>query len=258
MLSALVTGASRGVGRGVASELAAQGFRVFATGRSIAAANLPPSVVRINCDHRLDSDTERLFQQIGESGHVLDVVVNSAWGGYEKMVENGQFTWNVPFWQQPIHRWSSMMDAGVRAAFFTSAYAAKQMAAQGRGLIVNISFWAAQKYIGNSIYGLAKAATDKMSSDMAHELRPSGVAVLSLYPGLVRTEAVLEAARGGWLDISNSESAEFIGKVIAALSRDSKLMERSGQALVAAEVAQELGIVDIDGRRPIPLTLASA
>lgn len=231
---------------------------MFATGRSIAAANLPPSVVRFNCDHRLDSDTERLFQQIGESGHVLDVVVNSAWGGYEQMVEDGQFTWNLPFWQQPIHRWSSMMDAGVRAAFFTSAYAAKQMAAQGRGLIVNISFWAAQKYFGNSIYGIAKAATDKMSSDMAHELRQSGVAVLSLYPGLVRTEAVLEAARGGWLDISNSESPEFIGKVIAALSLDSKLMERSGKVLVAAEVAQELGIVDIDGRRPIPLTLASA
>jgi dehydrogenase/reductase SDR family member 1 len=258
MLSALVTGASRGVGRGVAAELAAQGFFVFATGRSIAAANLPPSVVRIACDHRLDSDTERLFQQIGESGHGLDVVVNSAWGGYEKMVENGQFTWNLPFWQQPIHRWSSMMDAGLRAAFFTSAHAAKQMAAQGRGLIVNVSFWAAQKYIGNSIYGIAKAATDKMSSDMAYELRQSGVAVLSLYPGLVRTEAVLEAGRGGWLDISNSESPEFIGKVIAALSHDSKLMERSGQVLVAAEVAQEFGIVDIDGRRPIPLTLASA
>jgi len=131
------------------------------------------------------------------------------------------------------------------------------MAARRRGFIVNISFWAAQKYIGNSIYGIAKAATNKMSSDLAHELRQSGVAVLSLYPGLVRTEAVMEAARGGWLDISNSESPEFIGKVIAALSRDSKLMERSGQVLVAAEVAQELGIVDIDGRQPIPLTLAS-
>jgi NAD(P)-dependent dehydrogenase (short-subunit alcohol dehydrogenase family) len=173
------------------------------------------------------------------------------------MVEDGQFTWNLPFWEQPIHRWTSMMDAGVRAAFFTSAHAAKQMAARRRGFIVNISFWAAQKYIGNSIYGIAKAATNKMSSDLAHELRQSGVAVLSLYPGLVRTEAVMEAARGGWLDISNSESPEFIGKVIAALSRDSKLMERSGQVLVAAEVAQELGIVDIDGRQPIPLTLAS-
>jgi NAD(P)-dependent dehydrogenase (short-subunit alcohol dehydrogenase family) len=122
---------------------------------------------------------------------------------------------------------------------------------------VNISFWAAQKYLGNSIYGIAKAAMDKMSSDMAHELRQSGVAVVSLYPGLVRTEAVMEAARGGWLDISNSESPEFTGKVIAALSRDSMLMERSGQVLVAAEIARELGILDVDGRQPIPLTLTS-
>ena len=87
------------------------------------------------------------------------------------------------------------MDAGVRAAFFASAHAAEMMVAQGRGLIVNISFWAAQKYVGNAIYGISKAATDKMSADIAHELRPSGVAVISLYPGLVRTEAVMEAAR---------------------------------------------------------------
>jgi dehydrogenase/reductase SDR family member 1 len=257
MPSALVTGGSRGVGRGVASELAEQGFTVFATGRSIAAADLPASVVRVECDHRLDSDTERVFRRIGESGGGLDVLVNSAWGGYEKMVEDGQFTWGVPFWQQPVHRWSSMMDAGVRAAFMTSAHAARLMAPRRRGLIVNISFWAAQKYIGNAIYGVSKAATDKMSSDMAHELRPSGVAVVSLYPGLVRTESVMEAAKAGWLDISNSESPEFIGKVVAAMYRDVKLMERSGQVLVAAEVAREFGIRDIDGSQPTPLTPGS-
>jgi NAD(P)-dependent dehydrogenase (short-subunit alcohol dehydrogenase family) len=150
-----------------------------------------------------------------------------------------------------------MMDAGVRAAFFASAHAAKPMTARCSGLIVNISFWAAQKYVGNSIYGISKAATDKMSSDMAYELRQYGVAVISLYPGLVRTEAVMEAAKGGWLDVSNSESPEFIGKVISALTRDPKLMERSGRALVAAEIALEFGLVDTDGRQPTPLTLAS-
>jgi len=150
-----------------------------------------------------------------------------------------------------------MMDAGVRAAFFTSAQAAQMMVARRRGLIVNISFWAAQKYVGNAIYGIAKAATDKMSSDMAHELRASGVAVVSLYPGLVRTESVMEAAHGGWLDISNSESPEFIGRVIAGLNGDPRLMERSGQVVVAAQLAQELNVRDIDGRQPVPLTLAS-
>ena len=149
------------------------------------------------------------------------------------------------------------MDTVLRSAFFVSARAAEMMVARGRGLIVNISFWAAQKYVGNTIYGISKAATDKMSSDMAHELRPSGVAVVSLYPGLVRTESVMEAARGGWLDISNSESPEFIGRVIAALSGDPQLMGRSGRVVVAAELARELGVRDVDGRQPVPLTLAS-
>jgi dehydrogenase/reductase SDR family member 1 len=254
---ALVTGASRGVGRGTAIGLAAAGFTVVATGRSIESADLPPSVRRIQCDHCLDTDTARVFERVAEFGEGLDILVNSAWGGYERMVENGQFNWGLPFWQQPAHRWTSMMDAGVRAAFFNSAKAAPMMIARRRGLIVNISFWAAQKYVGNSIYGIAKAATDKMSSDMAHELRASGVAVVSLYPGLVRTESVMEAARGGWLDISNSESPEFIGRVIAALNGDPRLMEKSGQVVVAAQLAQELNVRDIDGRQPIPLTLAS-
>ena len=109
--------------------------------------------------------------------------------------------------------------------------------------------------MGNSIYGISKAATDKMSTDMAHELRPHGVAVVSLYPGLVRTEAVMAAARGGWLNVSNSESPEFIGRVIAALSCDPHLMERSGQVVVAAELAKELNVFDTDGKQPIPLTL---
>src|ERR1035438_7513970 len=94
-----------------------------------------------------------------------------------------------------------------------------------------------------------------MSADMAHELKSHGVAVVSLYPGLVRTESVLLAAQGGWLDLSNSESPEFIGRVIHALVQDPALMERSGKVLVAAEVAAEFGISDVDGRKPTPLAL---
>jgi dehydrogenase/reductase SDR family protein 1 len=254
MPTALVTGASRGVGRGVAIGLASQGFTVFATGRSIESADLPPAVVRIQCDHDRDADTARAFEQVAEAGHRLDVLVNSAWGGYERMVENGQFTWGLPFWQQPSHRWHSMMDTGLRSAFFASAMAAKMMVPQRRGLIVNISFWSAQKYIGNTIYGTAKAATDKMSSDMAHELRPHGVTVVPLYPGLVRTEAVIAAAQAGWLDLSDSESPEFIGKVIAALHADPRLLERSGAVAIAAQLAIDFGVVDADGKQPVPLT----
>jgi len=252
---ALVTGASRGVGRGVAISLAGAGFKVFGTGRTIATADLPDTVVRIPCDHLRDRDTADAFARIASEAGGIDVLVNSAWGGYEKMIENGSFTWPSPFWEQPNHRWTSMMDAGVRAAFVSASHAARMMTPRRRGLIVNISFWAAQKHVGNVIYGVAKAATDKMMSDMAHELRPHNVAVVSLYPGLVRTEAVLLAANGGWLDLSNSESPEFTGRVVVALSGDAKLMERTGKVLLAAAIASEYGIEDVAGRKPRPLTL---
>ncbi len=251
---ALVTGASRGVGKGTATALAARGYTVFATGRTIMNAVLPPAVIRIPCDHLDDEQTASVFQQIATHGQGLDLLVNSAWGGYEQMVEAGTFTWGVPFWQQPAHRWQSMIDAGLRAAFIASAHAAKLMIEQRNGFIVNISFWAAQKYVGNTIYGISKAATDKMTADMAHELRPHNVHVLSLYPGLVRTEAVMAAA--AWLDLSNSESPEFIGHVIAALHADPLLPARSGQVMIAAQAAMALNVSDIEGTRPRPLTPA--
>src|ERR1051326_2371597 len=255
---AVVTGASRGVGRGVAVALAQAGYRVFATGRSIETAELPQSIVRIRCDHLRDEETAAAFGRIAAEGGPPDLLVNSAWGGYERMVENGAFTWMLPFWEQPLHRWTSMLDSGVRAAFVSGSHAARLMAPRRSGLIVNIGFWAAQKYLGNTIYGVAKAANDKMTADMAHELRPHGVAVISLYPGLVRTEAVMLAASAGWLDLSNSESPEFIGLVIAALARHPALMESSGKVLVAAAVAEQLGIRDIDGKQPRPLTIDTA
>jgi NAD(P)-dependent dehydrogenase (short-subunit alcohol dehydrogenase family) len=167
------------------------------------------------------------------------------------MVEDGRFTWALPFWEQPRWRWDAMISAGVRAAFVASQLAAARMVATKRGLIVNISVWAAQKYIGNALYGVAKAATDKLTADTAHELRAHGVSVVSLYPGLVRTEAVLAA---GVFDLSNSESPQFIGRVIAALAADPNVAQRSGQVLVAAAVAREYGVTDVDGRSPRPLT----
>ncbi len=255
---ALVTGASRGVGKGIAASLANNGFRVFATGRTIGNADLPDTIVRVPCDHTHDDESARVFQKIAAEADGLDVLVNSAWGGYERMTEDGVFTWTLPFWQQPHHRWASMIDAGLRAAFINSSLAARMMVPRRRGLILNLSYWASRKHIGNVIYGVAKAATDKMTSDMAEELRPHGVAALSLYPGLVRTEAVIMAAQAGWLNLSNSESPEFAGRVIAALLEDGALMERSGKVLVAAALATEFGITDVDGRQPQPLTLAEA
>jgi NAD(P)-dependent dehydrogenase (short-subunit alcohol dehydrogenase family) len=123
-----------------------------------------------------------------------------------------------------------------------------------RGLIVNISFWAGQFYDGNAIYGMAKAAADKMAADFAHDLRPHHVAAVALYPGLVRTEAVMQNAE--YFDLSNSESPQFIGHVISGLWRDPALVSKSGKVLVAAELGQEYDIADINGYKPVPLTAA--
>jgi NAD(P)-dependent dehydrogenase (short-subunit alcohol dehydrogenase family) len=145
-----------------------------------------------------------------------------------------------------------MITAGVRAAFVASQLAARLMVPARRGLIVNISHWAAQKRIGNTLYGIAKGATDKLTNDAAIELRPHGVSMVSLYPGLVRTEAVLGA---GVFDLSNSESPEFVGRAVHALATDPEVLSLSGQALVAAELARRYGFTDIDGRSPRALTL---
>jgi NAD(P)-dependent dehydrogenase (short-subunit alcohol dehydrogenase family) len=183
----------------------------------------------------------------------IDILVNNVWGGYERMVEDGDFTWPRPFWEQPLWRWDAMFGAGVRAHYQASQLVAPAMIARRRGLIVNISFWAAQKRVGNVAYGVSKAATDKMTADMAVELKPHGVAAVSLYPGLVRPEKVMEAAK--FLDLSNSESPEFIGRAVAALAADPNVLRHTGKVLVAAALAVEYGFTDIDGKKPRPLTL---
>jgi dehydrogenase/reductase SDR family protein 1 len=252
---AIVTGASYGVGNGVALGLAEAGATVYATGRTSSEETFAKhrQVIPVRCDHTRDSEVEATFRRIiNEQAH-LDILVNSVWGGYENMVENGEFTWVRPFWQQPVWRWDAMFAAGVRAYYVASAHAARTMVEQHSGLIVNISFWAAQKYLSNVAYGVSKAATDKLTADMAYELRDHNVAVVSLYPGLVRTEKVMEAA--AFLDLSNSESPQFIGRAVAALASDANIMQYSGRVLVAAALAQQYGFTDIDGKQPRPLTL---
>jgi NAD(P)-dependent dehydrogenase (short-subunit alcohol dehydrogenase family) len=191
-----VTGATKGVGRGIGRELAQHGARVFVTGRSAPDhERLDKQVTGIRCDHRVDTQVEAAFNLIVREADAIDMLVNSVCGGYERMAEDGNSTWSRPFWEQPLWRWDAMFSAGVRAYYQASQLAAPAMIARRRGLIVNISFWAAQKHIGNVAYGVSKAATDKMTADMATELKPYGVAVVSLYPGLVRTEMVMESAK---------------------------------------------------------------
>lgn len=267
---AVVTGGSRGVGKGIALGLGEAGAKVYVTGRTIKnktdAEKLGGTVfqtadevtaiggmgIAIPCDHTNDVQVEAAFKQIAKEKHI-DILVNNAWGGYENMNEGKTFTYFKPFWEQPFWRWDAMFDAGVRAAYTSSALAARLMTKKKSGLIVNISFWSAQVYLGNTQYGASKAAVDKMSEYMAHELKKFNVAVIALYPGLVRTESVMRHAKD--FDMSNSESPQFIGRVVAALANDPNIMKKSGKVLVAASEALEYGIQDIDGKQPRSLTL---
>lgn len=271
---AVVTGSSRGVGKGVALGLGEAGATVYVTGRTMQEGTdiekLGGTVfgtaeevtaaggkgIAVACDHRDDTQTEKLFQRVKEENGRVDILVNNAWGGYERMEHDGQFTWLKPIWEQPFWRWDAMFQGGVRAAYIASAFAARMMVEQQNGLVVNISFWAAQKYMANVAYGAAKAAVDKITADMAHEVEKFNIAVISLYPGLVRTESVMRAAQ--YFDMSNSESPQFTGRVIAALANDPNIMSRTGKVWVGAALAEEYGIQDIDGKRPRPVTLDEA
>ena len=251
--TALVTGGSKGVGKGVAEALAESGATVYVTGRTVGETEFALPCIPIQCDHTDDDQVGAAFARIHSEQGRIDLLVNNVWGGYERMVEDGEFTWTRPFWQQPLFRWDSMFAAGVRANFVASRLAARQMVEQRSGLIVNISFWPALKHIANVPYGVSKAATDKMTRDMATELEEYGVSVVSLYPGLVRTEKVMEAA--AYLDLSNSESPQFIGRAVAALAADANILAESGSVVIAAACAQKYGFTDVDGKRPRPLTL---
>ena len=252
-MKAIVTGASRGIGKGIAISLAKLGYDVHITGRTESDLHEVKLAVEFYgvqctshvCDHLDMLSTIKVLESIEGIG--FDIVVNNAWGGYERMVEDGIYTWEKKFWEQPDHRWTSMMDVGVRTAFLCSRHLSREMIRKKKGLIVNISFWAAQKYMQNVIYGTSKAAIDKMTHDMAEETREHGVAIVALYPGLVRTEAVM--ANASYFNLENSESPEFEGLVIASLAKDNLLTEKSGKVFTSAELAQEYGIQDIDGKK---------
>lgn len=258
----VVTGASRGIGKGIALALAEQGATVYVTGRTVTAgsAALPGTVgetaaevtrrggtgIAVQVDHADDVQVAQLFERVMREQGRLDVLVNNAIAIPRELTEVG------PFWQKPISNWE-MFDVGVRSNFIAAWHAAKIMSAQRSGLIVALSGYVGVTYTYNVIFGTCKTATDRMARDMAIELKPHKVASVSLWQGFTYTERARENLRtvpgmASQLNSAVGSSVEFPGRVIAALAQDPNLMSRSGGTFICAELAQEYGITDIDGK----------
>lgn len=267
---ALVTGGSRGLGKGIALSLAKHGATVYITGRTTHNENnanaLPGTIfetqnqiisaggkcIAIKCDHTKDQEVVRVFNKIFADHNQLDILVNNAWGGYEHYSDGTAHWLEEGFWTSPIARWDKMFSSGVRAAYFASSQAVPKMIEKQSGIIINLSFWASKRNDQGVAYCASKAATDKITEAMAHELHQYNIPVICLYPGLVRTEAVLK--NKAFFDLSNSESPAFAGEVIVKLVTDPDVMIKSGKILIAASEALSYGIKDIDGSQPRPLT----
>ncbi len=269
---AVVTGASRGIGKGIAVELGAAGATVYLTGRTVDAGPIAGTVggtvaeiealggtaVGVRCDHHVDAEVETLFERVRSEHGRLDVLVNNVYSAPDLAPWLGK-----PFWELPIEAWDEIIDIGVRSHYVAARFGVPMMLAQGGGLIVNVSSSGAVQYAHNVVYGVGKAALDKMTADMAHELAPHDVAVVSIWPGLVRTEVVLLGARTtddgrsvldlpgeGTFDLADAESPRFVGRAVVAMATDPAVSKRSGAAFDVADLARDYGFTDVDGRVP--------
>ena len=252
---AVVTGASRGVGGGVARELARHEALVFVTGRSTSDdQRLDERITAITCDHRVDGQVDTAFERILKASGAIDILVNNIWGGYERMVENGEFTWPKPFWQQPLWRWDAMFSAGVRAHYQASQLAAPSMIARRRGLIVNISSLGGAEAHRQRRLRRVESRDRQDDGRHGHRAEAAWCRRCVALSG-TRQDGKDHGVRGG-RDLPNSESPEFIGRAVAALAADPDVLRHTGKVLVAASVAIEYGFTDIDGTTPRPLTLA--
>ncbi len=270
---AVVTGASRGAGRGIARVLGQAGATVYVTGRSVRGGpttdGLPGTIddtadevsaaggtgIAVRCDHTDDAQVADLFARVRRERGRLDLLVNNAWGGYEGQ---GLMGGGIYFWEQPFaERWDRMFTAGVRAHFLASCLAAPLMIAQKRGLIVSTIAWDHDKYIG-SFYDVSKHAIVRMIYGMARELRRHNVAAVAVAPGFMRTERVLaafKATEANWRDfpgLAPTETPEYLGRGVVALATDPEILQKSGKAFRAGELAREYGFTDVDGRQVPP------
>lgn len=257
---ALVTGASRGVGRGIACELGRAGATVYVSGRSRAGGpttdDLPGTIdgtarqvteaggegIAVACDHTDDDAVEALAGRIGEAHARLDLLVNNVWGGYE---EYDPEVWRLPVWEQPVSRWDRMWETGVRAHYTTTRAVLPLLLESERPLIVNMSFGDEDKFLGDVQYDVSKAATTRLGFALAEKLAGRGVVALTVYPGFTRTERVVESATDQ--EMSGTHSPRFVGRAVAALATDPDVASKSGGAHKVAKLAAEYGFTDVKG-----------
>ena len=272
---AVVTGASRNLGRGIAHVLGEEGATVYITGRSIRGeqtqdfpgANIEDTAeevtarggvgIAVRCDHSVDEAVKALFERVKrEQGH-LEILVNNAWGGYETITDWS--SWGAPFWEQPLSRWDVMFRVGLRSHMTASYFAVPLMLStrRQRRLIVNTTVAMEEAgYPANLFYWLSKVAINRMTYKMAEELKKRRVAVVALAPGWLRTAHILQQYETDDRNahkvsaLRGSESTAYAGRAVVALATDAKVMERTGRVLRTRKLGPEYGFTDVDGRQP--------
>lgn len=261
---AVVTGSSRGIGKGIALALAAQGAIVYVTGRTVTPGSYPlPGTVgetaaecdrrggkgiAVQVDHGNDEQVAALFEQVKAEHGRLDILVNNAFALPDDLTDPN------PFWEKPLSNWE-MVDVGVRSNFVAAWHAAKIMVPQKSGLMVEISGYTGVAYTYGVIFGTSKSAVDRMARDMAIELKPHNIASISMWQGLTMTERaernlanIPGLKDGAATQLKDGCTPEFPGRVIVALASDDNVMRHSGGTFITAELAQEYGVTDIDGK----------
>jgi NAD(P)-dependent dehydrogenase (short-subunit alcohol dehydrogenase family) len=252
---ALVTGASRGGGKGIAVVLGEEGATVYVTGRSVRGGpttlGRPGTIddtadevaarggrgIPVRCDHTVDADVDALFDRIRREHGRLDLLVNNAWSGYELSPDP-----SLPFWEIEWRHWDLMFAGGLRAAASAARQAAPLMLERGRGLIVNVT-WVLDRPHGHAFYEVVKNATNKLTEQMADDLRPHGIACVAVSPGFMRLERMQLAPETA----AKTESPELVGRAVAALAADRDVLGRSGGVFTTPELARDYGFTDVDG-----------